>query len=731
MAATVDSLDAEYDAIARGDHADPFAVLGMHTTGDAIAVRTFQPDAAGVDVVDSGDGKIVMALDRVHPAGLFAGEADGRNNFAYRLQLDIGGEQRRIEDPYRFPPVMDTSETVQIAEGTHPAVWRCLGAHPTELEGVAGVVFAVWAPNARRVSVVGDFNQWDGRRHVMRKRHEAGIWELFIPDVALDALYKYEIKAPNGELLPLKADPVAFHCQASPATSSRVHGILERSWNDATWMADRHRRQAREAPVSIYECHLGSWMRTVEGRYLSYAELAERLIPYVRAMGFTHLELLPVSEHPFDGSWGYQPVGLYAPTSRFGPPATFAGFVDACHQAGIGVILDWVPAHFPRDPHGLAGFDGTPLYEHGDPRRGYHPDWDTLIYDFGRPPVRNFLVSNALYWLETFHIDGLRVDAVASMLYLDYSRGPGQWAPNIHGGNENLEAIAFLQRMNEAVYGRYPDAATLAEESTAWPGVTQPTFADGLGFGYKWNMGWMHDTLSYMRCPPAERCHRHGQLVFSMEYAFSENYLLPLSHDEVVHGKGSLIRKMPGDDKQRFANLRAYYGYMFAHPGKKLLFMGGEFAQEAEWNHDRGLHWDLLDDPRHKGVQTLVGDLNAIYRRLPALHELDCVPEGFEWIESHDWRNAVIAFLRRGHDPDHIVVAVCNFTQVPQHAYRVGVPEAGFYKELLNTDAERYGGSNMGNLGGVMAERVPAHGRPHSLALTLPPLATLLLERQP
>jgi 1,4-alpha-glucan branching enzyme len=592
-------------------------------------------------------------------------------------------------------------------------------------------LFSVWAPNACRVSVIADFNDWDERQNPMRLLHEGGIWELFVPDVSAGVHYKFEIIAQDGRLLPLKADPLAFAAECPPATASIVHGWPEYDWGDGAWMHKRRVAAPREMPISIYECHLGSWARVPEdgNRYLTYHELAERLVPYVRDMGFTHIELLPVTEYPFDGSWGYQPVSLFAPTRRFGKPGDFAAFIEAVHAAEIGVILDWVPAHFPNDPHGLGEFDGTHLYEHADPRQGYHRDWGTYIYNYGRTEVSTFLISNARFWVERYHLDALRIDAVAPMLYLDYSRKPGDWVPNIYGGNENLDAIGFLRRMNETIYSAAPGAFTVAEESTAWPGVSAPTYTGGLGFGFKWNMGWMHDTLRFMQKDPIYRRHHHGDLTFGLVYAFSENFILPLSHDEVVHGKGSLIARMPGDQWQKFANLRAYLGFMWGHPGKKLLFMGGEFAQDREWNHDSSLDWHLLANPFNSGVRTLVRDLNKTYRALGALHELDCEAGGFEWLAGDDRDNSIVAFARYGKQEGSLAVVVCNFTPVPRHAYRFGVPLAGFYREAINTDATVYGGSNVGNLGGVNAAELPSHGKRWSLSLTLPPLATLILER--
>jgi 1,4-alpha-glucan branching enzyme len=722
---------AAIEALVRGDHSDPFSLLGVHDAADGTAfVRTFQPHAGRVWLIDVRSGRSGGELSREHAEGLFVGRLPKRE--AYRLRLEVGGSILEIDDPYRFPPILGELDTYLLAEGKHLRLYEKLGAHPIELEGVAGVGFLVWAPNARRVSVVGSFNDWDGRRHPMRNRVECGVWELFVPGIDRGEVYKFEIKGPQGEPLPLKADPIAFAAEPPPRTASVVHGLVTQEWSDDTWMRSRGSANARNAPISIYECHLGSWMRVPDdgNRYLTYDELAERLVPYVAEMGFTHLELLPVSEFPFDGSWGYQPIGLFAPTSRHGGPEAFARFVDRCHRSGIGLLLDWVPGHFPTDPHGLGGFDGTHLYEHADPRLGFHLDWNTLIYNYGRREVANFLLANGLFWLEHYHVDGLRVDAVASMLYLDYSRQPGQWIPNMYGGNENLDAVAFLRRLNELAYAEAEGAVTMAEESTAWPGVSLPTYLGGLGFGYKWNMGWMHDTLSYIGENPVYRKYHHHQLTFGLVYAFSENFVLPLSHDEVVHGKGSLLGKMPGDRWQKFANLRAYFGFMFAHPGKKLLFMGGEIAQEREWNHDASLDWHLLDDAMHHGVQTVVRDLNRLYRELPALHRKDCEPEGFEWLELHDNEQSVLVFMRRAGDAPDVVVA-CNFTPLPRYGYRVGVPLPGYYRERLNTDAASYGGGNIGNGGGVAADQVASHGRPCSLSLTLPPLATVILEHQP
>ncbi|MBE0603621.1 MAG: 1,4-alpha-glucan branching protein GlgB, partial [Deltaproteobacteria bacterium] len=604
-----------------------------------------------------------------------------------------------------------------------------LGSHVITHGGVRGTAFAVWAPNAERVSVVCNANHWDGRVHPMRNRGESGIWEIFLPEVGEEEVYKYEIRSREGGKLLLKTDPFAFRCEKPPRTGSIVCSIDVHEWEDSAWMADRARRNVLDGPFSVYEVHLGSWKRKegADGPYLSYRELADDLVPYVREMGYTHIELMPVAEHPFDGSWGYQVLGYFAPTSRFGRPEEFMEFVDRCHREGIGVILDWVPAHFPRDSHGLATFDGTHLYEHADPRLGEHRDWGTLIFNFGRREVANYLLSNALFWLKKYHIDGLRVDAVASMLYLDYSRKPGEWIPNVFGGRENLDAIAFIKRLNEEVHARNPGAVMIAEESTAWPAVSRPVYLGGLGFTLKWNMGWMHDMLSFIAQDPIHRKFHFGELTFALLYAFHENFVLPFSHDEVVHLKRSMLDKMPGDLWRKFANLRLLYSYMYAHPGKKLLFMGGEIAQWEEWNHDESLQWDLLKWESHRGVQQFVRDLNRVYRETPALHEVDFRPEGFEWIDFRDVDNTVVSLLRRGKNPEDCMVCVFNFTPVSRESYRLGVPFPGRYVEALNSDAAPYGGSNVGNGGSVVAEETPWMGRPFSVSLSLPPLGALFL----
>ena len=720
---------AAIEAVVSAEHADPFGVLGPHKVAPGLwEVRAMLPQARTAAVV-ARDGQVLAEMERRHEAGFFVARFAARTRPTYRLRIENAAGTRVVTDPYSFGPVLGGEDLERVRHVGDDALFHRLGAHRAVVDGVAGFAFAVWAPSARRVAVVGDFNDWDGRRHPMRIRYEAGVWELFIPDLEPGGRYKYEIKGPTGAPVPLKADPVAFQAEHPPATASILHGRPAHEWKDAAWMTGRPADQ-RGTPMSIYECHLGSWARVPEdgNRYLTYRELGERLIPYVKDLGFTHIELLPITEYPFDGSWGYQPVSLFAPTSRFGTPEDFTCFVEAAHAAGIGIILDWVPAHFPNDPHGLANFDGTHLYEHADPRQGFHQDWGTYIYNFGRTEVAAFLVANARFWVERYHLDGLRVDAVASMLYLDYSRNPGEWVPNRYGGNQNLEAIDFLRRMNESVYAYSPGVVTIAEESTAWPGVSRPTYTGGLGFGFKWNMGWMHDTLLYMSKEPIHRRYHHHNLTFGLLYAFSENFVLPLSHDEVVHGKGSLLGKMTGDRWQKFANLRAYYGFMWGHPGKKLLFMGCEFGQEREWNHDASLDWHLLDDGMHSGVHRLIRDLNHAYASIPALHRCDTEPGGFQWLVADDRDNSVIAWAR--YAPDSTAVVVSNFTPVPRHGYRIGVPKPGFYREAINSDAGIYGGSNIGNMGGVEAEACEAHGHPYCLTLTIPPLATMILERQ-
>jgi 1,4-alpha-glucan branching enzyme len=726
--------DPQIAAIVAARHGDPFAFLGMHEAPGGLVVRVMLPGADTVEIVDAASGDVVAVAERMHPDGFFIAMLAGRSDrFPYRLRVRWGSDTLEFDDAYRFAPVLGEIDIYLLAEGTHLESHHKLGAHVTTLDGVAGVTFALWAPNARRVSVVGGFCSWDGRRLPMRNRQTGGIWEIFVPGIGPGEIYKYEIVGPDGVVLPLKADPYASQTEPPPCTASVVAAPQPFPWQDGEWRAARARANDRAAPISIYEVHLGSWRRNLAegGCYLTYRELAEQLVPYVAGLGFTHIEIMPVAEYPFDGSWGYQPVSLFAPTSRYGTPDDFRHFVETCHRAGLGVWLDWVPGHFPNDPHGLARFDGTALYEHADPRQGLHRDWNTLIYNYGRREVANFLLSSAVCWIRDFHIDGLRVDAVASMLYLDYSRQPGDWIPNLYGGRENLDAIAFLRRMNEVVFGEGDGATTVAEESTAWPMVSRPVYVGGLGFGFKWNMGWMHDTLGYMSHDPIHRKYHHNNLTFGLLYAFHENFILPLSHDEVVYGKRSLIGKMPGDAWQRFANLRAYFAFMWTHPGKKLLFMGGEFAQEREWNHDIGLDWQLLDQPLHAGVQRLVGDLNRLYRATPALYQRDGEGDGFSWIDANNGAESVVSYLRRGaDDPGAIAVVVGNFTPVPREGYRIGVPYGGLYRERINTDAWDYGGSGIGNAGAVDAEPEPMHGHPYSLRLRLPPLGVLIFTRE-
>ena len=716
--------DDDVAAIAAARHGDPFAVLGQHETLAGTVVRAFVPHAEALSALGP-DGALTPLAARLE-AGFFEGLVEAGPH-RHRLRAENAGGIWELDNPYSFGPVLGALDDHLFVEGTHQQLFRHLGARAIRHEGVEGVHFAVWAPNAHRVAVVGDFNDWDGRRLQMRKRIGSGLWEIFAPGVGPGAIYKYEILGRDGRVQPLKADPVGFEGELRPSTASVVSDPKPFAWNDGRFLTERALGDKRRRPMSIYEVHLGSWRRSDGPGFLSYDELADRLISYAVDLGFTHLELMPVSEHPLDASWGYQPVGLFAPTRRFGGPDAFARFVDRAHAAGLGVIIDWVPAHFPVDVHGLARFDGGPLYEYADPRRGFHPDWNTAIYDFGRREVAGFLAANALYWLDRFHVDGLRVDAVASMLYLDYSRKVGEWLPNWEGGNDNREAVEFLRRVNQLVYAIHPGAMTIAEESTSWPGVSRPVYAGGLGFGFKWNMGWMHDTLDFMQQDPVHRRWHYDRMTFGLLYAFSENFILPLSHDEVVHGKRSLVAKMPGDEWQRFANLRAYYGFMWGHPGKKLLFMGGEFGQTSEWDFDRSLDWHLLERPAHRGIRDLVRDLNAVYRETPALYARDCEPEGFRWVVADDHQNSVLAWLRLGEPGDAPVLCVVNFTPVPREGYRVGLPFTGLWRELLNTDAGRYGGSNLGNLGGVEAVAQPSHGLPASAAILLPPLAAVFL----
>ncbi|MBK3509790.1 MULTISPECIES: 1,4-alpha-glucan branching protein GlgB [Pseudomonas] len=720
----------DVEALVRAEHHDPFSILGPHDDEQGGQfIRAFLPEALSVQVLARDSGETLGNLDASPVPGLFVGHFKTRQSYLLKIQW-AGGEQI-TEDPYSFSQLLlGEMDLYLFAEGNHRDLSSCLGAQVTSVDGVQGVRFAVWAPNARRVSVVGDFNIWDGRRHPMRLRHPSGVWEIFIPRLQPGAAYKYEILGAHG-ILPLKADPMALATQLPPDTASKVAAPLQVDWQDHEWMQSRADKQKPSAPLSIYELHVGSWQCELDeagevSRQYGWRELAERLVPYVQQLGFTHVELMPIMEHPFGGSWGYQALSQFAPSARFGSPEDFGFFVNALHQANIGVILDWVPAHFPTDTHGLAQFDGTALYEYANPLEGFHQDWDTLIYNLGRTEVHGFMLASALHWLKHFHIDGLRVDAVASMLYRDYSRKAGEWVPNRHGGRENLEAIDFLRHLNDVVALEAPGALVIAEESTAWPGVSQSTQQGGLGFNYKWNMGWMHDSLHYIQQDPVYRAHHHNELSFGLVYAWSERFILPISHDEVVHGKHSLIDKMPGDRWQKFANLRAYLSFMWMHPGKKLLFMGCEFGQWREWNHDQQLDWYLLQYPEHQGVQKLVGDLNRLYREEPALHEQDDAPQGFQWLIGDDAINSVYAWLRWSKDGKAVLV-VANFTPVPREAYAVGVPFAGRWSEVINSDADMYAGSNYGNGGEVFTQDEPRHGQPVSLSLNLPPLGVLIL----
>ena len=717
-------LAGAYHTISIGRHSDPFSVLGVHKVGKVFVGRVFAPGASSLEA-HTLDGEAIGTLTSVHDAGIFAGELSISKFQPIRYHALASHGDWWFTDPYSFGPVLGPMDDYYIGEGSHLRLFDKLGAHLIHHEGADGVHFAVWAPNAKRVSVVGSFNAWDGRRHPMRLRNLTGIWEIFIPGVHAGEAYKYGLVGQNDVVLPLKADPFAFQSELRPNTASVVARPLQHKWDDDAHSNHWGSVDARRQPVSIYEVHPGSWRQRPDGSFLSFDELAATLIPYCVDMGFTHIEFLPISEHPYDPSWGYQTTGLYAPSARFGDPESFARFVDGAHKVGLGIILDWVPAHFPTDAHGLAKFDGTALYEHQDPRQGFHPDWNTAIYNFGRKEVKSFLVNNAIFWAEKYHVDALRVDAVASMLYLDYSRKEGEWIPNKHGGRENLEAVQFLQDANKQAYAARPGFMMIAEESTAWPKVSQPVYAGGLGFGFKWNMGFMHDTLAYLAREPIYRTHHHDEITFGLLYAFSENFVLPLSHDEVVHGKGSLLTKMAGDDWQKFANLRAYYGFMWGYPGKKLLFMGQEFAQRGEWSEARGLDWHELDHAPHKGVQNLVRDLNRTYRDLPALHQRDCEPEGFAWLVVNDRENSVFAWARfaPGQKP---VAVVTNFTPVPRDGYQLPLPEKGRWREAINTDAQVYGGSGKGNGGAIFADGVGRDGQPASARVNIPPLATLI-----
>jgi 1,4-alpha-glucan branching enzyme len=720
----------EIEAIVGGYHGDAFRILGPHSVRkrgvqSRWEVRAFLPQAESAEVLSGGK---VCPMSRHHNDGFFVAFLNGSPERYTIRAICRDGAVIEMEDPYRFPTLLSDFDLHLHTEGTLHEAYRSLGAHCMECEGVKGVRFAVWAPNAEVVSVAGEFNDWDTRRHPMRRR-SGGVWEIFIPGLAAGAGYKYNVRSRFQAYQQLKADPYTFYCERPPKSASIVWDINLYQWDDAGWIEKRGHTDWLKSPVSIYEVHLESWMRDPQGQPLTYRELALQLVEYVKRMGYTHIELLPIMEHPFSGSWGYQVIGYFAPTSRFGTPDDFKYFVDCCHQAGIGVIVDWVPAHFPKDAHGLVYFDGTALYEHADPRKGEHAEWGTLVFNYGRNEVRTFLISNALFWLKEYHIDGLRVDAVASMLYLDYSREPGEWIPNQYGGNENLEAIDFLRRFNELAH-TIPGVFTIAEESTAFPGVSKPVYLNGLGFTMKWNMGWMHDMLDYFGNDPVYRKFHHNNITFSLLYAFTENFVLPISHDEVVHGKGSLLNKMPGDEWRQFANVRVFLAYMWAHPGKKLLFMGQEIGQREEWNHDTGIRWELLEFDYHRKLQALVRELNRIYRENPALYQVDFNYTGFEWVDFHDVENSIIAFVRRAEDPKDAILVCCNFTPVARKGYEFGVTEEGFYEEILNTDSEYFGGSNIGN-GGVLSSRpIPRHNRKHSIAVTLPPLAVVAFKKR-
>jgi len=736
----------DIDAIAQARHGAAHTILGLHalTKADFLVISVFFPEAESVVIVDKKTQKPLATLTQVDVSGFFVAKLRRKKPFAYQLRVTSDGQTQILEDAFAYSAdsgasILGEMDIHLLNEGNHQKPYQKLGAHyriVVDQNGsdVEGVTFSLWAPNAGSVSVIGDFNQWDGRFHPMENIVHHGkrsdYWTIFVPNIQLGSLYKFELKDGHGNALANKADPYGRQAQYRPDTACIVANEQAYPWQDAKWLSERAQRNARNAAISIYEVHLGSWRRAANGDFLNYRDIAKQLIPYVLEMGFTHIQLMPVSEFPFDGSWGYQPVGLFAPTARFGSREDFQYFVDSCHQASIGLLIDWVPGHFPSDPHGLAQFDGTHLYEHEDRRLGFHPDWNTLIYNYGRTEVANFLRASAMHWLDNFHVDGIRVDAVASMLYLDYSRKEGEWLPNIHGGRENLEAVAFLQRFNEELYNQYPGTFSVAEESTSWPGVSRPTDSGGLGFGYKWNMGWMNDSLQYMQEDPIHKKHHHDKLSFSLVYAFDENFVLPLSHDEVVHGKGSILARMPGDTWQQFANLRAYYGFMWTHPGKKLLFMGCEFAQGKEWDHDSELEWQQLDTHWHSGVQRLVKDLNKVYTTTPALYEKDCMQEGFAWLEHDNAEQSIYSFIRYGENnplkKSNPVIVICNFTPQCHQNYQLGVPVAGFYQEILNSDAEIYGGSNQGNLGGVESIAGQCQGQEQHIIITVPPLSTVI-----
>ncbi|HHW47221.1 MAG TPA: 1,4-alpha-glucan branching protein GlgB [Clostridiaceae bacterium] len=722
--------------VINGEHRDPFSVLGMHVISKSgaknlcIAVRAYLPNAERINVINLQDNSS-YTMEKIHESGFFETVISGVNDlFPYKLEItDNCRNVFTIYDPYSFWPVLSEYDLYLFNEGNHHRIFEKLGAHVLNINGIEGTLFAVWAPCAKRVSVVGEFNQWDGRRHQMRMRGSSGVWEIFIPGVKHGDMYKYEIKTPCNELY-IKSDPYALYSELRPGTASIVYNLDGYKWNDRAWIEKRDSSSIFEKPISIYEVHLGSWKRVPEegNRFLTYRELAEELVSYVKYMGYTHIELLPVAEHPFDGSWGYQVTGYYSVTSRYGTPEDFMYFVDRCHQEGIGVIIDWVPAHFPKDGHGLARFDGTAIYEHYNSRQGEHPDWGTHIFNYGRNEVMNFLISNAVFWFEKYHIDGLRVDAVASMIYLDYGKKEGEWIPNKWGGKENLEAIEFLRRLNATVFRYFPGVMMIAEESTSWPLVSKPPHVGGLGFSFKWNMGWMNDYIRYISMDPIYRKYHHNNLTFSIMYAFSENFILVLSHDEVVHGKCSMINKMPGDYWQKFAGLRVSYGYMYGHPGKKLLFMGGEFGQFMEWYYKQSLDWHLLDFEMHRKLQNYVRDLNTLYKNEKALHEIDFSYEGFEWIDCSDADHSIVSFIRKGRNHHDVLLFVCNFTPVAHENYRIGVPYNVFYKEILNSDSEIYGGSNIGNFGVIHAEEYPFHNRPYSVNLRIPPLSVMIFK---
>ncbi len=736
----------DVDAIVQARHGAAHTILGLRvlTKSAHLVISAFIPDADSVTILDKRTQKQLAVLTQVDEAGFFVAKLRRKNQFAYQLKVTCDGQTKIIDDAFAYSAdsgmsILGEMDIHLLNEGNHQKPYQKLGAHSQTLldkigQKIKGVAFSLWAPNASSVAVIGDFNLWDGRLHPMENivhhGNRSGYWTIFIPDIELGSLYKFELKDSHGNVLANKADPFASQAQYRPDTACIVSDENEYPWQDAQWLAERAQRNARNAAISIYEVHLGSWQRDENNQYLNYRTIADKLIPYTLEMGFTHIQLMPVSEFPFDGSWGYQPVGLFSPSSRFGSREDFQYFVDQCHQANLGLLIDWVPGHFPSDPHGLAQFDGSHLYEHADPRQGYHPDWNTLIYNYGRVEVANFLRASALHWLDTFHVDGIRVDAVASMLYLDYSRKEGEWLPNIHGGRENLEAIELLQQVNSRAYFNHPGVMMIAEESTAWPGVSKPVDGGGLGFGFKWNMGWMNDTLKYMERDPIHRQHHHNEMTFGLVYSFSENFVLPLSHDEVVHGKGSLLNKMPGDDWQKFANLRAYYGFMWTHPGKKLLFMGCEFAQRDEWNHDQSLDWHSLQHDSHKGVLSLIKDLNHAYKNIPALYELDCDSSGFEWLDSQNSQQSILVYLRKGKEGCAPALVVVNLTPTSYENYCVGVPLSGYYRECLNTDSAKYGGSNVGNGGGVNSVNKIYAGQANQLTLSIPPLSTMIFEWQ-